>query len=441
MSFFGLVIRNLVQRRLSAVLTALSVALGVMLVIAILIVKDELEATFERPSKGYSLVVGPPKGSELALVLNSIYHVEQSAGLLPWSVYESVRDDPGTRLALPYAVGDNFRGHRVIATTDKVFDKLFPHPAGTVEEKFAAGRPFRYEHEDLMRAFEVLPGQSGKWMPEGTGPPPGSHIHPLAEAVIGWGVYEKHGVKVNNFIEATHGVEGEGTAHSCVHEWEVVGILKETGTPVDDVIFINLDSFYAIEDHKEGAIMPSKGEPGISAVVTWPKPGVHKALLMTRLKVREDLMVAEVASEVRRLLGIVGRVDQVYFWTAVLVVLIGVVSVMVAIYNTMSERRREIAILRALGAGRRKVLGVIVTEATLLAFLGSLVGLLLGHLLLLGIADTLQEAAKLRIDAGQFLFEEPLVILAVTLFGALAGLVPAWKAYRTDVASNLAPIA
>ena len=124
MSLWRLIERSLAQRKLSSVLTAFSVALGVMLVAAILVVKAEMEDSYLKPGKGYSLVVGPT-GSPLTLVLNTIFHVEQSKGLLPIRVYDEMRESRLVKHAVPYAVGDLFRGFRVVATTDGVFHPYY----------------------------------------------------------------------------------------------------------------------------------------------------------------------------------------------------------------------------------------------------------------------------------------------------------------------------
>ena len=162
--------------------------------------------------------------------------------------------------------------------------------------------------------------------------------------------------------------------------------------------------------------------------------------MLTRLRQREDLQVAEVRTELDKLFKIVGNVDRVFFVVAAMVVVIGVISVMVSIYNTMSERRREIAILRAIGARRTTVMSAIVGEAAVLSFCGALAGLLLAHGLVAVAGAYIEQHAGFRPDPFRVLPIEIPLVGVVTMVGALAGVVPAWKAYRTDVATNLAPL-
>jgi len=430
-----LIERNIQQRKLSSLLTTLSVALGVMLVIAVLIVQKQMEDAYKRPGAGYSLVVGPAKGSTLTLVMNTIYHVDQSAGRLPIAVLDELRELKMVQHAVPYAVGDAFRGFRVVATTDALFSKDFPHPAGEGKEKFSAGEPFAFDRKALTASVALLAGVP---IPEDCKDAPVAN-----HAVVGAAVAEALDLRVGDHIEPTHGVEGGSKAHETVQEWTITGVLKRTHTPVDRVVFINLDSFYRIPDHA-GGIMRTADKKGwqaaLSSIVLFPRGKVAKALLFGRLKFRDDLTVAQVNEELRKLFDLVGGVRVLFLVVSVLVAVIGVVSIMVAIYNTMNERRREIAILRAIGARRVTVMSAIVGEAAALAFCGAVAGLLMAHGLVAASASYVERQAHFRPDGLEILPVELILVGVVTMVGAVAGLLPAWKAYRTDVASNIAPM-
>jgi putative ABC transport system permease protein len=435
-----LILRNVSQHRLSSGLTLLSVALGALLLSAVLLLRAATERSFLGPSRGFSLVVGPP-GSRLELVLNTIFQIGQSPGLLAYEVFEELQHNPSTELAVPYAVGDAFRGFRVVGTSDAFFAPRFPYPpAATVAEKFATGRPFQFDAAALRaRLAEIAAparaGASGPSAADEVLAAPGA----LAEAVLGASVARQLGIRLGDQIEPTHGVDGAGTAHEHAQLWTVVGILQPTATPVDELVLINLDSFFRIPDHR-GGIIPESGKPAISAVVLFPKPGVHKALLLGQLNKRTQLQVADVDGEVRRLLRIVGNVDRVFFVIAALVVWVGVVSVAVGIYNTLAARQRELAILRILGAKRRTLFGMLVGEATLLSAIGGALGLVLGHLLVAAGAALIEQSSGVRPRAWLLLPEEILAYALLVAAGALSGLLPASKAYRSDVAAGLVPL-
>ncbi|MBO6935517.1 MAG: ABC transporter permease [Deltaproteobacteria bacterium] len=526
MSLFGLVLRNLRLRGLSSTLTALSVALGTMLVTAILILQGALDRHYDAPGRGYQIVVGAP-GSALQLVLNAVYHVDDAPGLMPMRVWWELEEDDSVALAVPYAVGDSFRGFRVVATTDAFFAGRSPHPEGEGAEKLAEGRPFRFDRErleDVLRELGAeLESASAAASASGGGPglaqshgategaeeeefgpesefESGSesaahhddeaehhddedehhddedeldgdedehhddedeldededehdhdedehvddedehHEHETHyEAVVGAEVARTLGVRVGDRIEPTHGVEG-GRAHDHEHLWEVVGILKPTDTPVDRLVLIPLDSFFSIEDHRGGALLPGTTEPGLSAVLVFPRPGVHKVMLLSRLNRRPEIQVADVHEEIGHLFDIVGSVDVLFLLVSILVIVVGLLSVLIALYNSMNERRREVAILRAIGAPRRWVLGSVVIEAALITAIGAGLGVLMGHALVALAAGRVESAAGFRPNALDVVPTEGLVVLLVVLAGALAGLWPAWKAYATDVAENLRP--
>jgi putative ABC transport system permease protein len=433
-SLSGYVLRQIRARPAGSTLTILNVALGVMLVSAILNLREDLVDHFRRPGSGYSIVCGP-HGSPLQLVLNAIYHLDESPGLMPFSAWRELEQNPAVGLAVPYAVGDSFRGFRVVATTEAVFAPSFPHPAGaTTADKFAAGRGFTVDRHSLEHALEDLRAQLAG---EGTDHAHHHHEDDRAEAVVGAEVAARLGLRVGDRIEPTHGVEGE-KAHAHEHLWNVVGILKPSGTPVDRVVFINLDSFYRIPDHA-GALIPGTAEVGLSAVLVFPRSKVHKALLLPALRKRQEFSTADVATEIHKLFGYVGSVEGAFLIVAVLVVAIGITSVLVSILNSMNERRREVAILRALGARRAFVTLAAVAEAAGLCFAGAVVGIGLAHLGLWLAGPAVAGVSGFVPVAARLLPAEFLVVAATAGAGALAGLVPAILSYRTDVASHLAP--
>jgi putative ABC transport system permease protein len=435
-----LILRSVSQHRLSSGLTLLNVALGALLVSAILILRSATEGTFLGPSRGFALVVGPP-GSRLELVLNTVFQIGPSPGLLAYDTFEELEQHPSTELAVPYAVGVSFRGFRVIGTSDAFFAPRFPYPRATsTAGKFAAGRAFRFDRAALRARLTELSAGAGGPQPPGGADASNRAAPPVAEAVLGASVAAELDVRLGDSIEPTHGVDGASTAHESEQLWQVVGILRPTGTPIDRLVLINLDSFFRIPDHR-GGIIPESGKAAISAVMLFPKPGVHKALLLAQLNKRTLLQVADVDAEVHNLLRIVGNVDRVFFIIAVLVVMIGVMSVSVGIYNTLSARQRELAILRILGARRLTIFGMLVGEASLLSAFGGALGLGLGHLLIAATAGLVAKSSGVHPSALVVLPEELLAYVLLVTAGAVAGLVPAAKAYRTDAAAQLVPLA
>jgi putative ABC transport system permease protein len=461
MNLFKIILKNMRQRALATWLTTISVALGVALTVAILLIRHGIEDRFQQATLGYEMVVGA-KGSPLQLVLNTVYNLDVSPGNIRWTVFEKLRADKRVKLAVPFSVGDNYKGFRIIGTTD-AWLKEFEFAPGR-PFKLAEGRVFQFDEKSLKEAFEESAQRARERIAREKGEEPPKEIkheaegekHAVSEAVIGSTAAQETGLKVGETFIAAHGVEQSTEAKlHAENPWRVVGILAPTHTANDRAIFINLDSFYHIEGHeirekKSGASeqkprveegKDNDPDPGqVSSVVLKLRSPIHALPLYREINDSDDAMAAFPAAEIRKLFNIVGNINQVLLAQTLLIVIVAGVAIAVSIYNSMSERRREIAILRALGARRRTIFAVVVLEAVAICSLGAVVGLLGGHFVA-GMANAaLQKASGFTIAAYQIQSTEWWVLAGCVLLGALSGFGPAVRAYRTEVAENLAPI-
>ena len=253
MNIFQLVLKQMRQRALGTWLTTLSILLSVALATAVLIAYRESGKVFGQSEYGYDVIVGA-KGSKLQLVLNTVYHLDVSPGNVPYTVYEGL-SSPNNRFvkaAVPYGVGDTYKGHRIVGTLPKLFgfdDDGKPLPADRVME-YRPGRQYELEQ--------------------------GRVFHPEKfEAVIGSQVGELTGLKLGSRFKATHGQPAEGVEED-VHEnqWEVVGVLKPTQTANDAVLFIPLISFFAVAEHGEGLKAQAALKSAMSGAPAAGPPGV-----------------------------------------------------------------------------------------------------------------------------------------------------------------------
>jgi putative ABC transport system permease protein len=216
-------------------------------------------------------------------------------------------------------------------------------------------------------------------------------------------------------------------------------VLAPTGTPIDRAIYVPIALYYAIEGHAPTEATPAGGarDPrGLSAIYLRTRPGMYQIRIWRDLNDRLDAQSARPADEVRALFTLVGGLDRVLRGVSTLVVVVALIGVMVALYNTMGARAREFAVLRALGARRRTLLGLVTAESALIALLGGLLGLALAALLIAFGGGLLQQRTGVSVA---FLpgADEVLLLAAVTIAGALAGLLPAVSAYRTEAARIL----
>lgn len=412
---FLLVRRSLRQHAVSTAVTLMSVALASGLVMAVFSIQEQSYEAFTGGPAGFDAVLGA-RGSQLQLVMNTVFHLETSPGNIPWSLYETVKADPRVKLAIPYATGDNYLGYRIVGTTRDIFTD------------------FQYQEGKTFQAQE-----GGRIFDPG-----------FAEAVIGSFVAQETGLKVGDTFKPYHGVNYDpNTQHDNVYT--VVGILEPTNSPSDRVVWIPIEGIFRMGGHvlrgtgevfeaKPGEEIPDDHKEVSAVMLKFRAPA--SGLMMEQM-INQQGKVATLAFPIGRVMAElfekIGWINRIFEVVSYLVVLVSAGAILASIYNTINERRREFAILRALGARRRTVFGVIVLESATIAGLGALLGFLVYGAILGGASIAVRRQTGVVLDPLQF---HPVLLIAplgMTLLGALSGIVPALKAYATDVADNLTP--
>jgi putative ABC transport system permease protein len=430
MTLFGIAWRNIRQRLFTSGLTALSLALGVALVVATLVTGAIVKRAFESGAGlGYNMIVGA-KGSPLQLVLNSVYLISKPIENISWNTYQdflpAARRADGSdgrfagsvATAVPICMGDYFRGYRVVGTNADYFDRLAP--AGGAF-RFAAGRNLRDD------AF--------------------------FEGVLGATVAETLGLKVGDTFAPTHAAD-DGPVHD---PFTVAGILARTGTPVDRGVYVNMEGFYLQEGHAKPVAgaepaprsdatgrpvpLPAAQREVTALLVETAAPagmppelmamGLHQTINEGR-----DAQAAMPVRVIRELFDLFVRpLELVLLLVTALVVLVSAIGSMV---GSALERSRDVAVMRALGARRTHVLVTVLLEAILLAVGGGLVGWALGHGLVAALGPWITANTGVPVS---LLSAAPLAELLLVPFliavAILAALLPALAAYRTDVAKWL----
>lgn len=472
MNLHSISLRNLRTRAVSSVLTMLAIALGTALLAGLWLLLAETQRKYEANVEGYGVIVGPKEGSPLDLVLATVFNLQElapQAGLVPFRVYLELHsgrlrtlDRDGRvrwkrfpiRYAIPQCRGDSYKGFPVIGTTDEMFSKFVRgsrRGAGgrriPVLLEFADGGPFSFSHEDFVAFAEARARAHGSEA--------GDHGHDHAHesriperwrsAVIGFRVAEQLGLGVGDTIVPVHGVTDDVTAH--VHTeaaCRVVGVLARTDTPLDRSVFVPAGMFLSMDRHD--AIRASQaaaaGNVGLSAIVVQTvRPYQFGPKLRYEMQTRPDAQAAVPGLEIQRLLRVVGDASKLLRAVSYLVLVVAGISIFVSLYNTMNERRREIAIMRSLGARRLQILWIIVEEAALIALVGGVLGVAVCHVAAFFLAEAVADYTSVPIDWAAFSLEEAWLILGVVALGAVSGLIPAAKGSRTQVADNLGPTA
>ncbi len=461
MKLWSISLRNLRIRLVATVLTMASIIVATALYAAILVMAEQTEQRYKGSVGGYQAVVGPKDASQLELVLNTIFNVGEAPGLFPLQVCMDLRSGVGVsrrgqvRYAVPQARGDSVSRFNfpVIATLDEMFSKYEWQKAPLV---FAAGGPFQFGWDDLMAfATELAAHENGKRAGEVPLPPRPLLKKEWCKAVVGARVARTLGLQLGAVVTPVHGKMGEFGFHEHPEAaCEIVGILAPTNSPLDTTIFLPLSTHLLIDGHEAGVfvveIPPGKtpddakklpvkpGQIALTAIIVDPKDHFGARILRNDFGTRPDAQVAWPQDVVPKFLRQIGNAADALAVIAWLVLLVAAVSITVAIYNTMNERRREIAIMRSLGATRLQILVIIVGEAALLSFFGALLGLLTCHGAACLLQATVEDMTGVYLDWLTFRPWEAWLLLGVTGLGAIAGLLPAVKGSMTEVADNLA---
>jgi putative ABC transport system permease protein len=395
-----IIYRSLRQHALSTLITAGSIALACGLLMCVWMVKTQSQTAFTQTTTGFDAVLGA-RGSKLQLVLNAIFHLEASPGNLSAADFEAVKRMPMIKTAIPIAVGDNLRGYRLVGTVPELFTGV----------EYAPGRKF------------AVRGGGKLFSPD------------AKEAVAGSFAAERLGLKVGDKFRPFHGLAFDPN-NEHADDFVITGILEPSNTPVDRVIWIPLRGLQTMSGHD------AKLATDVSAVLLQLRAPTAGFMLDTMINKQGNKMTFAypLGAIIAELFGKISWFDQVLTLVAYLVALVAAGSVLTSIYNSMSARRRDLAILRALGARRRTIFGAVLAEAACIGVIGSAAGFVVYFGLFAGVASLVraQTGVVLNLSAGHPVLW--LCPLAMTLLCALGGIVPALKAYRTPVAETIAPV-
>ncbi len=375
-------------RPLQTVLSLMLLALGVGTIVLLILVTSQLEERMHRDARGIDLVVGA-KGSPMQLILSGIYHLDAPTGNIPLSTTELLAKNRMIKRAIPLALGDSWKGYRIVGA---------PHDYPALyDAKLAGGRLWE---------------------------------KPM-EAVLGAEVAARTGVPVGGTFAGAHGIGGEGQEHA-EEPYTVVGILEKTGSVLDRLVLTGIESVWEVH-HDAG-----EAAREVTVLLVQYASPLAAATLPRQINAQSELQAASPAYETARLFRIVGvGVEALRAFAAVLILAAGL-SVFIALYTALEDRRYDLAVMRALGGSPGRLFGLLMTEGIVLAVLGAAIGLGLGHGLAAAMGVWLESQQQYAVSGLEWREEELWVLVVALAVGVIAALLPAWRAYRTDVSSTLA---
>ncbi len=414
-ALIGLAGKSLWSRRVTALLTVLSLAIGVALVLGVERLRHEARLSFANTISGTDLIVGARSGP-VALLLYSVFRVGDATSNISWDTYRRLAAHPDVAWTIPISLGDSHRGFRVVGTEHSYF--MHYRYGNRQNIDFAAGKPF----DDVF------------------------------DAVLGAEVAAALGYKLGNSIVVAHGVGAIETEKHDDKPFRVAGILKPTGTPVDRAVHVSLAGIEAMHIDWQG------GRPKAGFAVT-PEEARQMKLepkaitaflvgLKTRFAVfglqrqinndpREPLLAILPGVTLQELWDLMSGAERALAIVSLLVAVAALIGMLVMLLAGLAERRREIAILRAVGARPWQVVALITLEALVLTIAGVLLGLGLLYGGLLIAQPIVNERYGIHIGIAGPSVRELAYLAGFLAVGTLAGLLPAMAAYRRSLADGL----
>ncbi|SEJ23110.1 putative ABC transport system permease protein [Variovorax sp. OK605] len=416
-ALFSIAWRSAWNRRFTLALTVFSIALSTFLLLGVERIRTELRENFASSVSGTDLIVGARTGST-QLLLYSVFRIGAATNNISWKSVQALQAHPGVDWVVPLSLGDSHRGFAVLATSTDYFTR------------------FRYGDRQLLKMREGKP------------------FSELFDAVVGAEVADKLGYHVGQKITLAHGSGELNVAEHADKPFTVVGVLARTGTPVDRTVHIGLAAMEAI--HLEwvgGAPMPGVHIPAeqVRKFDLTPK-NVTAALVGLKNRAAvfgvqrwistytgEPLMAILPGVALDELWSVIGIGENALLLMSALVALVSLAGLVSVVMAGLNERRRELAVLRAVGAGLRHVLALLALEGAMVTVLGVAFGLVMAVLGIALLSPWLQAQFGLTLSLSEPTLNEWLLMASLLVAGWLASLLPGIRAYRLSLADGLSP--
>lgn len=411
MILFKLAYKSLLNRRASVLLTLLTIAISVMLLLSIERVRIDAKSSFSNTISGTDLIVGARTG-DIQLLLSSVFRIGHTNNGVSWQSYQYITKQRGVKWSIPISLGDSHKGQAVLGTTLDYFKHY----------RFAKKQPLAFTQ--------------------------GQAFSSINEVVIGSEVASKLAYNIGDEIVISHGMGNTSFHHHDDNPFKVVGILKPTGTPVDKTLHVPLAAIELIhggghhkhDDHHDHSSHALVGHP---KQITAFLMGFDSPLytLQIRRNINQfkpepllAIMPTVTLKELWEMLAIIEKILLLFSFVVVIISLLGMLTTLLA---NLNQRRRELAILRSVGARPWQLFSLISIESLLTTFLGCLVGCTLFYALMGTTAGYLQSQAGVSINISMLSDYELTLIGVIMAAGFIIGLIPATRAYFYSLSDGM----
>ncbi|MCY9845724.1 ABC transporter permease [Vibrio caribbeanicus] len=402
------------NRKVTAMLTVMTVAISVILLLGVERIRTQTKTSFANTISGTDLIVGGRSG-QINLLLYSVFRIGNATNNIDWKSYQEFSQHRSVEWAIPISLGDSHKGFRVMGTNHTYFEHY----------KYGKKQPIEFAK--------------------------GHEFNGLFETVIGSEVAKKLGYHIGSEIIIAHGISDVGFSRHDKLPFKVVGILSPTGTPVDKTVHVSLEAIEAIHvGWESGANLgnnPSANQlemmqfrpKQITAMLLGLKSKIHTFALQRQINdyTQEPLSAILPGVALHELWGMMSVAEQALMAVSGFVVVAGLLGMLSSLLTSLQERRREMAILRAMGARPRHIFSLLVLEASALTLIGLVIGTASLYVLLAAIGPIIQQNYGINLELNPLSVYEWGLLVAVQLAGSIIGLIPAFRAYRQSLSDGM----
>jgi putative ABC transport system permease protein len=406
--------KSLMNRKATAILTIMTVAISVVLLLGVERIRTQAKDSFANTISGTDLIVGGRSG-QVNLLLYSVFRIGNATNNIDWKSYEEFANHSAVDWAIPISLGDSHKGFRVMGTNQSYFEH------------------YKYGNKQPLKLSE------------------GREFNGLFETVLGSDVAKQLGYKIGSEIIIAHGISDVGFSRHDNLPFKVVGILAPTGTPVDKTVHVSLEAIEAIHVGWESgarlgptpsanALKSRDFQPKqITAMLVGLKSRIQTFALQRQINTypKEPLSAIMPGVALHELWGMMSVAEQALMAVSGFVVVAGLLGMLSSLLTSLQERRREMAILRAMGARPKHVFSLLISEASLLTFAGIVTGLVGLYSMLALLQPIIQQSYGIHLTLTALSPYEWMLLGFVQCAGIVIGFIPAFRAYRQSLSDGM----
>ena len=395
MNIFKLSIKNIFNKPLRSLISVVLLALGIGIISLLLQLNSLIKDQMENNLRGIDMVVGA-KGSPLQLILSSVYHIDSPTGNISLEEAEEISNNKMVGSSIKLLYGDNYKGYRIVGAEKKLIELY----KGVIKEGKEWDNPY--------------------------------------EVLVGSKVYEKLNIKLGDDLITSHGLRETGQSHSD-KSFKVVGLLESSNSVMDQLIITSPESVWNIHSsHDDDDDEHEDENKEITAMLIKFKSPMNIIRFPRQINENTNLQAAVPSYEISRLFKLFGFGIETLTYLAYLIIIVSGFSLFINLFNSMNDRKYEMALIRTLGASRFQLSRMIIFESLILTIAGFAIGLLFSRFGVMFVSSLMDESINYNLDSIKILNEEYWLLGLSVLIGLISSLIPAIQVYKMNISKILA---